>query len=475
VSETKSPSIYNLLDSPREQQANEALGQAYAGAVDPETGRFDPLKFNALAAKDPATALALKGGIESGQSLQTSQYNLSAAQNAQLAGALSGVLELPDDKLKDGVLQATQRLVAAGVMPLDRAKAGLLNLSPDPATLRTQLQQLQLQTMTPEERQTMIGGRQGTYTGPGGNLAGYTQNPRTGAVSTPPQPGAPLGLTPEALDKPFTYKDDTGKELTTTYRQWLTDHGFSFPASGGTGGGPGNLPSTLRNPNKPATSTQPGSSTTPQPGPQPVPTAPSPVDIKQQEAEAAASTAAFRNISDQAVASRGRSSILGNMLADTKQFFTGPQADIVAKLRNLGQAIGIKGDVDAQTSYESFNKLAAQLANAQGAGSDARLSVNVEANPHGTLSPAGVNLMIRQLQGNEDYLQARATMAAKWPDQKKVNAFENEHGSKLDPRAFQFARMTPGQQVTYIDNLSAKDKAAVQESYNWAHKQGLIK
>src|SRR4051794_23795157 len=43
------------------------LGEAYAKAVDPKTGVFDPLAANRNAAADPRTAYAMKAGVESSQ------------------------------------------------------------------------------------------------------------------------------------------------------------------------------------------------------------------------------------------------------------------------------------------------------------------------------------------------------------------------------------------------------------------------
>jgi hypothetical protein len=240
--------------------------------------------------------------------------------------------------------------------------------------------------------------------------------------------------------------------------------------------GSSNVPDNLRP--KPAAGGQPAPA--PQTPPAPVTsfgTEPSAADLEQQKADAANNAAAFQAINDKAVASRDRSSILGNMLGDTTQFATGPLAGITGKLRNLAIAFKVPGvDVEGQSAKESFNKLAAGLANAQGAGvsSDARQAMNVAANPHEELSPAGADLMIRQLQGNEDYLQARAKLAGS-SNQRDIKRFENETGVKLDPRAFQFARMKDGPQKNdWFKSLSKTDQAKVKESYNYAHDQGLF-
>ena len=46
-------------------QAQQAMGEAYQGAIDPATGRYDPQKFNSLLAASPQAALAAKAGVES--------------------------------------------------------------------------------------------------------------------------------------------------------------------------------------------------------------------------------------------------------------------------------------------------------------------------------------------------------------------------------------------------------------------------
>ena len=154
------------------------------------------------------------------------------------------------------------------------------------------------------------------------------------------------------------------------------------------------------------------------------------------------------------------------MLGDTAQFTTGPGADAIQRLRQVGQRLGIPVDKDATSASESFNKLAAQIASQQGAGSDARLAVAATANPHADLSPSGVDLILRQLRGNEDYLGARAKLAAAWPDKADRTTFEDQKGSMLDPRTFQYDRMTPAQKATFFKSLPDKDTFI--KKHDWA-------
>lgn len=225
----------------------------------------------------------------------------------------------------------------------------------------------------------------------------------------------------------------------------------------------------LRNPPGGAPAAAPGGA---------VPVGQSPAQIAAQTATGGQSAQAFQDISAQGVQARSQNALLGNMLGDAAQFTTGQtgvnnfKTTLQRQAPALAQVFGL--DPAKVAANESFDKLAAQIADAQGAGSDARLAVNQHANPSSAISPAGVDQIVRQLQGNGDYQQARAQMAASFPDQTNRAAFEAQVGSNLDPRAFQFARMTPQQKVTYAKSLSPQDRSALQKSYNFAATNGLI-
>ena len=494
--------VYKLRDA----QATEALGQTYQAAIDPQTGRFDPLKFNALLAANPRAAMAAKGGVESGQTLQTSQYNLNTAQNSALNSALAGVLKLPDSQLAQGVVEQTQRLISAGVIPQDHAHAALLGLNgQDPATLRTQLETMWRGTLPPAQQQEATYGTTFRQTGPGGVTQGGTQQTsgaNAGAVSVPPQPGAPQGLSAESaaayqqwLKSPREYPDPANPTVTKhgTNETFLRDSGMpnqyiypgGAPASPGSQASPlgsGRLPPALTNQNKPPATPAGAPAPAPTPAPAPSPAGsgiagPTPAQKATADATVATGTLgppAFKKEVDDGVTAQNQQAVLGNMLADTSQFFTGPQAGIVGKIRNLAIGLGIPGaNVEAQTAKESFGKLAAMLANAQGAGSDARMNVNIAANPHEELSAPGVDLILRQLQGNADYTRARATLAGKYPDKSDYSGFQ-ESVKELDPRAFQMARMTDAQRQTYWKSLDDTARKQIDAAGKKARELGVL-
>lgn len=266
--------------------------------------------------------------------------------------------------------------------------------------------------------------------------------------------GAPIqkSLSPESATSPTQIgTTPQGAPIYGTRDQFIQKSGASPLGTGRP------IPASLRGPNAPA------------PG---VVTGVGPAQQAAMSTEGGNSANAFQRVTDQGTAARGQGAVLDNMLADTSQFTTGPGADLIQRLRQVGTRLGIPVDPNATSASESFNKLASQLADAQGAGSDARLAVNQAANPHNSLSPGGVDLILRQLRGNADYLQAQQHLAAGWGNPADYKGFQDKVGSNLDPRVFQYARMAPEQKATYFGSL--KDKSTFKKAYGWATDNGLI-
>lgn len=230
-------------------------------------------------------------------------------------------------------------------------------------------------------------------------------------------------------------------------------------------GGRYNVPAALRNPNAPPTAGG-------------VVTDLGPAQKAALDAQGGRSGGAFADIADQNVQARAQTAILGNMLGDTAAFTPGPEKinDFKATLQRYAPSIAHAFGVSPESvsANESFDKLASQIASAVGDRSDASLAIAKKANPGSHLSAAGADLVIRSLQGFADYNQARAKLAAAYPNQQDRAGFEASVGASLDPRAFQFARMTGPQKTQYAATLSPADRTQVQNAYNSAVGQGLI-
>lgn len=197
-----------------------------------------------------------------------------------------------------------------------------------------------------------------------------------------------------------------------------------------------------------------------------------------QTATGTGSAAAFQRYADEGVAARSQDAILGTMLADTTQFATGPgqdkikafQAALTSRVPAIAAAFGI--DPKSVAANESFDKLAAQILGTQG--SDARLGIAQLASPSSSLTPEGVDVIIRQLRGNAAYNMARQQLAAAYPNKADSQGFEATVAKNLDPRAFQLDHMTTSQRVEYLNAMSPADQVATKKSYLWAKQNGLI-
>lgn len=240
--------------------------------------------------------------------------------------------------------------------------------------------------------------------------------------------------------------------------------------------GTGRFPALLLNPNR-----QPPTSAIPPAAPQVPVGLGSTAGTAQTTAaaeNASLATKAFQDITSQGVAARQQDAVLSGMQNTASQFVTGRGANAMLDFKattqslvpSLAKAFGIDPNSIAQN--ETFNKLAAQLQTAQGAGTDARLQVAGLANPDAHLSPAGVSQIISELRGNVDYLQARAALAQKFPDQTNSRAFEDQIGTNLDPRVFQYNRLNAAQRGDFFKGLT--DKEAFKQKHAWAQGNGLL-
>jgi hypothetical protein len=467
----------------RQHQADQLSGEAYQGAIDP-TGAFNPEKYrqNILAA-GPNAALAAERGLTTNQSLSNSQLAQAKAKTDWVNNAASALLD--KGQISDADIMGVFAEGAANGMLTsgEIAKQTQIVMGLDQAGRQQWARQHQLQHVDAATQLQRIYGTTGTVQN-GPAVVGTTQaSPeKGGGLTAPPGQGVSVGQTESELNTPTqigTNPDGTARMGTRRQANNLAagraadDDGPKSPL------GTGRLPPALQNPaNKPAA--------TPGDAPPAAPAAPGytvgqpPAAKAAQEATGATSAAKFQQISTEGVQARSQNAILGNMLADVGQFTTGPGAEGIkrfqAVLQRIGGIVGASFGINADkvAANESFDKFAAQLANAQGAGTDARLAVNQHANPNATMTPAGVDLILRQLQGNSDYLGARAALAAKWGDKGDSAKFENDVGGNLDPRAFQYARMTGPQKTTYVAALSATDRKALEKSYNYAHAAGLL-
>lgn len=341
-----------------------------------------------------------------------------------------------------------------------------------PEDLIGRVQQFALMGIDPNAALSRIYGAPGSVTNGQDLQPGIVRDPMMGGGFRPAGQAIPQFPSRSELTTRVPGPPGPGGAPTTVPLGSVTPPALGGPAVSPLG--TGRLPDALRNPANPPRPLM--ASPTGQ-----VTTGIGPAQAAAEGAAGGQAATRFQEIADQGVQARSQDAILGNMQAEVAQFTPGPGQDRIKNLQAvalryaspIARAFGV--DEKSVAANQSFDKLAAQIADAQGAKSDARLAVTQAANPSSSLTPAGIDLILKQLRGNTDYLQARARLASQWPNQADHAGFEAQVGKNLDPRAFQYHRLDPEQKRAYVQGIKdPKDQAAFINSYRWAQGQGLL-
>jgi len=154
---------------------------------------------------------------------------------------------------------------------------------------------------------------------------------------------------------------------------------------------------------------------------------------------------------DAGSAAQMQQATLQNMKADTPNFYTGPFAD------HYQQAASILRLIDPSwtgqvSSYEDFTKNAGALTRQAVHDTSPRAAVQEfkligGALPNPEMSPAGLNRVLNEYQGLNDYHIAKSQAQQVWEQQHggpgNVTGFETDWQAKVSPHAFIVARMDP--------------------------------
>ena len=391
-----------------------------------------------------------------------------------IAGTALSVYDPSNPASANGVVDALhmgiESAVANGTLDQNTAQQLFKGIAAtkSPDDLMGRVKQFALMGIDPNAALTRVYGQGGTMSDGQVQQPGVVRDPMFGGGFTPAGQGVRQQVTPSELNERVIVGYDAKGNPIYGPKQQVTPRSLGGTAADTTSPlGDGRLPFALRNPTNAPQATSANV------------TAPGAAAQAAQSATGTQGAARFSQIADQGVAAQSQDAILGNMETEIAQFATGTGQDRIknfqkATLRfapGVARAFGI--DEKSVAANESFDKLAAQIADAQGAGSDARLAVTQSANPGSTLTPEGARLILSQLRGNADYNKARATLAANWPDKADQAGFEQQ-AKNLDPRVFQMLRMTGEQQRTFLKNLNDADNAAVKQAWRWAKENRLV-
>jgi hypothetical protein len=170
------------------------------------------------------------------------------------------------------------------------------------------------------------------------------------------------------------------------------------------------------------------------------------------------------------------SAVLGNL--------QGPTVETEKKLNQLAGRLGgfgITMTPDQLRAVESFDKIANQISLNQSQffhGSDAGLHTVVGANPSSSMSKFGREGVIDMLQGNQDaidvtrkaWLKARALGAPA----SSYDQFAETMGETIDPRVFQFNRLSRENQQKFLSQMEPEDIPAFEARYQDAVKRKWV-
>jgi hypothetical protein len=489
----------NALWQARDWQAKQAAGQAQQSGID-ASGQYQPnAAMTALKNAGPGAALAAGQTLESSQRLGTAQTAQGIAVNGLIASAVAPLIDptlTPDPMFHQALSDTAQRLIAQGV-PAAQVIGGLSKLSNDPTAARQQLEVMRQGMLPPDQQQQNIYGAKGTQTGPGGSTIGTSQNVRSGAVSAPPQQGAPQGPSPDNLATQLPVIDQNrlmpdGKTPNPNYGQPMRDNLGNILRQQG---------SPLVQPTPGNTPAQPPGAVTSQPLPPPagvrpspqnpprlpgaVPTSaaqpptqqPTPTGLPLGTSESiAADVGKFKQ--DQFAIPQGQQSVQSLQKAQLalEASNTGRTSEgvhnMLATLNTFG--VSTQGMADNVSSYDLAHKYLMDYARKSGAAahSDLQLQTSEGANASTGISNQAALDVVHTNIGRERQAIAQNMEAP------QTGIGYGEHSGKFatntDPRGFAIDAYKPADLQKMVAGMTATEKAKFYKSAGIAQRLGLL-
>src|SRR5215471_1413887 len=121
--------VYEL----RQQQANEAAGQAYQGAINQETGEFDPNRFRTLLAQSGPAAMAAGAALLNTQQISSNQLDQNLKKLTWWNGAAANLVENPTH---ENAVDLVRQGIAGGALTFPEAQRVLSTVPTDQDALQ---------------------------------------------------------------------------------------------------------------------------------------------------------------------------------------------------------------------------------------------------------------------------------------------------------------------------------------------------
>ena len=140
------------------------------------------------------------------------------------------------------------------------------------------------------------------------------------------------------------------------------------------------------------------------------------------------------------------------------------------------------GSSEDVAKYDTFNKLATQLAQRQfqtlgGTGTDAKLSSAMDVSPNTELSNLSNERIIGLLKGNEDAIKVKNDEWQKWKADNGPGSyaqFSSQFNKSYDPRIFQAQYLPKNEVHKMLDTMSDSELDKYKQDYNAALQKGWI-
>jgi hypothetical protein len=459
--------------------ANKATSSAMQQAYDPATGKIDTNKLTAILSQDPAAAYNLptvQGQILDQQNKQLefdkNTYDLAVKRTQHLQNGLGSLMNKPDLSPQD-IIELGSRAIKDGTATAEQTVRYLQGMPSDPSKLREWTQQkwiqslsddAQLRAMLPQTQVVNTGGQQQIL-----NIDPLTGKPTLAA-------GLQNTMDPNTATAPVAAFDPrTGAPINMTREQFANQAGGAgqapIPGAGGNGRypGAGGAPQAAM-PGQPVIGVQTG---------------PALGQSAAAEAVGKGSGDQVLNLQSQAEGSPQRVYFMQDMLANLKNFESGPTADWTAKANALalqlapGMAAKMGVDPEAVKSKEEFSKFATNLAinstSGLGAGTDSKLAAAVAGNPNASLSKLGNEQIMKVLIGTERATQAKNLAwqnAGVGPEQ--YGKWSAQWNKDIDPRVFVTPELTQDERAKMFNGLKPAEQKSFLDSYRTAIDAGII-
>lgn len=463
-------------------QARSQAGQLAAQAIDPQTGQFDPVRFNKLVAGSnlgPATMEAIQGGNTAatgqnqvgitGQILSQERVKSITSHQGLLSSILAPLTTPDANPSKDDVYKAASKLVSNPDLDPDTKKQllgqtaqWLSDLPDDPTQIKARLKGLQLSVQDASARMAAITGQAG-LTNTGGKLVPTVTNNYTGSVTQGQGQPIDTTLSPSDASQPVQITNPDGSTSYITKGEFLAMRQGATGApgpDGQVGGGGSSAPQPSSAPTSAASASAPHV-------PQNVGAS---LGLAQSQAlgvRGAANENQAQGLQTYANDYQTHKGVLTNLRANLENFTPGPQAHMTKQLGQLASAFGIASPQSAEgtAAQEEYSKLAWQIAHAQNAqlgghGTDSQTQAALNASPSEFLTKVGNKNVLAVLMGNEDAIAAKNLAWQRWTAQpghggETYGQFNAQFNPHFNPVAFQWSYMSPSQQQTIEKDLKA--------------------